>query len=315
MATGELDKRKDQKSTDQVQTFTRYGFFASAALLIRSRVEPIFIVWTWTILIACLIATNGRPPVVPLLLCIVAMVFIATSVYVYNDVIDADMDALNPVKKKRPLASRKVLQKNAMHIVWITGIIGLSIIFFVNVYSFAFSLLFFVLYTLYSYSKIRLKKRFLVKESVIAAGIPITSCIGMYAVAHTLSANAFFASIVFAVFTFLAQPALNDSTDIEEDRLAGVRSLAVVLSWKRRIQFLITSILVVMALTGYAFYAVDFAVILPVYAGVGGIILLWFMVPIMGYYEQGKVLKARKIAYVYYLLLQVFFVISSLEVF
>ena len=308
MVTEEVDK-KDQLGIYRVQAAP--GFFTSAKCLIRSRVEPIFIVWTWTILIACLIATHGRPPVVPLLSSIVSIVFISTSVYVYNDIIDSDMDALNPVKNKRPLASRSVPQKNAMHLVWITGIIGLSIIFFIHIYSFAFSLLFFTLFTLYSHPKIRLKKFFLVKESIIAAGIPITSCIGIYAVLNSFSVNAFFASVVFAVFTFLGQPALNDSTDIREDRLAGVRSLAVVLPWKKRIQLFIFGVCAVAVLTVVAFFALDFAAILPVYAGAGGIILLWFMIPIMNNYEQEKVLKARKIAYIYYLLLQIFFVISS----
>lgn len=314
MVKQKLESKRKPKSGNQWQTSDTPGFFATAALLICSRVETIFIVWTWTVVIACLIATNGRPPVLPLLACVVAIALISISVYVYNDVIDADMDALNPVKKKRPLASHTVIQKNAMKLAYMAGAFGLVIILLVNVYSFAFSLLFFVLFTTYSYPKIRLKKRFLLKESIISVGIPITSCIGMYAVSNSFSVDAFFASVVFAVFSFLAQPALNDSTDIEEDKVAGVRSLAVLITWRRRIQLLVTGVLVVMVLTVVVFTLADFTVILPVYAGVGGVILLWFMIPIMGGFEQERVLRARKTAYVYYLLLQVLFVVSSLDV-
>ena len=80
-------------------------------LLIRSRLEAMF-TWSWCTAISCLIIGQGFPPLRETLLAILAMIFISFSVYLYNDVIDIEMDRLNPEKKKRPLAANLISKKD-----------------------------------------------------------------------------------------------------------------------------------------------------------------------------------------------------------
>ena len=107
---------------------------------------------------------------------------------------------------------------------------------------------------------------------------------------------------------------LTDSTDIEEDRRTGVSSLATKLSWRRRVHVLIAGTVIVMVVIPLLYRIFGFNTALPVYAVVGGLVFLWVVMPMLTMFEEKLVIKAKKIAYVYFALLQVFFVIGSLDI-
>lgn len=304
------EKETELRRTDTTTRIT----FKTSTILIRSRLEAMFI-WSWNTCMACMIAGRGSPPLIPSVLSVTAVVFISLSVYLYNDLTDVAMDRLNAVKRNRPLPAGKASQENALKLVYLSGVTGLAIVLLADVRSFVFGLLYFVLFTVYSHPKVHLKKKFLFKESIIALGIPLTSLVGIYAVSDSLVAHAFFASILFAVFTYMAQPVLTDSIDVEEDRQAGVRSLATTLSWKRRVQLLVAGSLVIMGLIPLTYSTFGFNRVLPVYAVVGGIIFLAAIIPLLRTFEEAAVLKAKKIAYVFFILLQISFIIGSLDVY
>jgi len=294
-------------------------FLKSTGLLIKSRLEAIFI-WSWCTAVACLIVGKGFPPLIPSLMSIIAMIFLSMSVYLYNDVIDSDMDKFVSVKKNRPVTSGKVSKKEAMRLIYISALIGLLIISITNIFSLIFSSLYLVLFTIYSHPKIRLKKRFLFKESIITLGWPLCSLVGSFAVANKFSLNAFFASILFAIFAFMGMPALNDSTDIEADKLFGVKSLAVILNWKRKLQLLIIGVVIIMTLSPLTYINMGFNILLPILVVSGSLIFLRFVFPIIvnlgnvDLIETAVLFKAKRIAYVYFILLQLFAIIGSINI-
>lgn len=303
----------EQETEFQKENEYTPGFLKSLRILAVSRGEAMAI-WSWNTFMACMIAGRGSPPLVPTVLSTAAVVFITLSVYLYNDFIDIDTDRMSSLKRNRPLPQQRVSRTNALRTVLLSGVLGLTLALFVSGYSFLFALLHFSLFTVYSFPKIRLKSRFLFKELIIALGIPLTGLVGIYAVANTFSVHAFFACIVFAVFTYTGQPVLTDSTDIEEDRRTGVSSLATKLSWRRRVHVLIAGTVIVMVVIPLLYRIFGFNTALPVYAVVGGLVFLGVVMPMLTMFEEKLVIKAKKIAYVYFALLQVFFVIGSLDI-
>jgi len=289
------------------------GLLISAVLLIRSRAKEIFM-WLWCTAVSCLIVGRGFPPPLPTIMSIISMFFIATSVYLYNDVIDFEYDKFNLIKRQRPLPSGKVSIINAKKIIYLCGFIGLVVSYFINIYSFFFSLIFFILFTVYSFPKIYLKKRFIIKESIITSGLILTSLVGSYAASGSFSPTAFFASILFSIFAFTGQPAMCDTLDIEQDKMFDVKSLATLINWKRKIQLYITGVLIIMTLTPLTYTQFGYNMLLPIYVVAGGLIFLRFMFPISNRFEQAAALKAYKISYLFMLLLQLFAIFGSLNI-
>ncbi|MBU7045731.1 MAG: UbiA prenyltransferase family protein [Theionarchaea archaeon] len=288
------------------------GFFRAAGILIRSRLEPLS-GWSWNTAAACFIAGRGFPPLIPSILVITAMILISLSVYIYNDVMEAEADKLNSVKKYRPLPSGEVSVKDALTLVYVSGCCGLFMLLLVNLYSLVFGLTYFVLLTAYSHPRIRLKGIFPLKESVLALCFPLTSLLGMYAVANAFVAHAFFAGIIIGIFVYLVEPVITDSTDIEEDTLSGVKTLASLLSWKTRAYLFFLAPLVIIMVVPLVYDALGFTVILPLAAVVGGFAFLWYTIPKMKRFDELFVRKVRNTSHIYFILLQVSFIIGSLN--
>lgn len=289
------------------------NFLKSAAILIHSRAEAI-IIWSWNASIACFIVSRGVPPVIPFILTLGGMMFLSLSVYIYNDCIDVEMDKLNSIKKNRPLPQQKVPESHGLILALIAGFSGLIILFGVNFYSFIFGSIYFLFFTVYSYPKIRLKKYFMVKEVILALGFPLTNLIGMYAVANSFVIDSFFAGSIIGMFAFAAMPAVADSTDIEEDRLAGGKTLAMVLSWKNKILLVIGGALAAFSCIVIAFFAFGFNILLPVLTIGVGMIFIWFMASLLHNFDSELAFKGRKIAGVYVIILQIAFVVGSLQI-
>lgn len=285
------------------------SFLKSSQLLFRSRLFEIFI-WPWGTAVACLIVGKGFPPILPTAKSIITIALIALSVYIYNDTIDFEVDRLNPVKKQRPLASNKVPIKHANILVVISAILGLAISYSINLSCFSFSLLYFLLFFLYSYPKIHLKKRFIIKELIINSAVFLTAFVGNFAVSNTFCPNVLFSTSIIFLLGFSMQPALLDSTDIEADKIQGVKTIAMVLDWRRKMQLLFLGVLVIMTLTPLTYIQFDFNMILPIYVVIGGLIFLRYLYPISNHFEATAAVQAKKIGSVYFILLQVFSIIS-----
>ena len=124
----------------------------SIPVLMRSKIKYLF-AWSWTLALSLLIAGKGFPPIMPSILIFLSMIFVVSSVYTYNDINDREMDRENVVKKNRPIASGEISKADAEKVVYLFGIIGLAIAWFVNIYSFGFILLYFTNFILYSHPR------------------------------------------------------------------------------------------------------------------------------------------------------------------
>lgn len=281
------------------------SFVKSTVLLVKSRKEALGL-WIWCSVVACIVAGRGFPPIQPSLMSIAATFFIALAVYVYNDVVDIDADKYNAFKNNRPIASGEVSSNNAMKLIYISSIVGLTISFLNNFMSFLFSALYFIMFYLYSNPKIHLKKRFLVKESVISSGLIIVGLSVNYAILGSFSLMVFFGFLLFAVFAFLAMPTGFDSTDVVADKLQGVKSIASVLPWRGRMQLAMTGMLAIMTITPFTYVNFGYNIMLPVSIVLTGLVFLWLMYPLMmsvnpvvDTVDKSVLLRTRKIVIIF----------------
>jgi 4-hydroxybenzoate polyprenyltransferase len=283
-------------------------------VLLWSRREVLFM-WSWCVLIACMVATRGSPPIQASVLTLGAVLLVGSSTYIYNDLVDAEMDGLSKVHKGRPMASGRVRKSDAWLTIFASGAAGLVLALLVSLPVFLLCLGWLVLFTAYSHPGIRLKKMFLVKELVVSSGWPIISLVGGYAVTGGVSVSALFSGLLFGAFTFLGLPALSDSFDAYEDGVYGVNSLGRVLSWRRKVQMLGVAALLMMTVTPLTYSQLGFSVILPISAVALSLIMLrWAVFPIVSSFEVHSAQLSRRIIYVYFLVIQVIMVASSMSV-
>ncbi len=289
-------------------------FLSVVPVLIRSRVEPVF-AWTWSAAIGCMIAGRGSPSLTPALMAIVAAAFITLSVYLYNDIIDLEMDATspNPRKKERPLAMGQVDVKDAYKLLSIAAALGLLTAFFINLPTLIVAVTYFVLFMLYSYPPVRLKKRFVVKTLVTSTAPLLCALIGGSAISGAITLPVMFAGGIFGIFGFLTLPAISDTFDIEEDTAFGMKTMGMMFSWRRKMQLMVLAVLITMTLTPLTYVQLGFNVVLPIFVVALSLVLLSQMYPMMNIFEELSVRRIRKFITVYYLLVQILMVIGTLN--
>lgn len=280
--------------------------------LIVSRAEAIFL-WSWMTILSCLIIGRGFPPLFNTFMAVFSSMLIATSVYIYNDAIDRDMDKLNEVKKNRPIVAGSASLETAFQLVAVTGVLGLLSSVYINVKTFISALAFFVVFFIYSMPQVRLKKIFVVKDLVIASGFILCSLIGSTAVTGGIHWPGVFAGFSFGVLGFLVNPSINDSFDVEEDRRFGIRSLAAELSWQTQVLMLGAAVVYIMAASVYAALNLGFNVILPVPVILFSLLVFRQLPVIYPEFDAEKILRMRKTIKAFVFFTHLMFLVSSLN--
>ncbi len=286
------------------------GVLASTGKLLRSRTEAVFS-WPWATTVACLIAGKGVPPLNLTLMAIASVFFTAASVYIYNDYIDAEMDKINNVKSLRPLVQGEVSMKFAQVFVTVTAILGLGISFMINRLAFLMNLSYFTLFFIYSLPAIRIKKMFILKEASISSAFFLTSMVGSAAITNTFHPQCIYVAITLAVFSFFAQPALNDQFDIKEDLMYGVKTMAGTFTWDTKFKMLVASIIAPMLVTPLTYNILGFNLLLPIASTVMSILVLTSIFKLRKEYEETQARTTRKNFYTFFIALQIVFIISS----
>lgn len=281
-------------------------------LLVRKRMNKIF-PWPWCTAVGLLIASRGFPPLFPAGIAIASMFTIATCVYIYNDVIDLEVDKLNPEKLDRPLPSGEVSVKEAMIVIYISGFFGMALSLFVNLKTFLLCLAFMTLFFAYSHPWIRLKKRFLLKEGTIAVGGILSSVIGGMVVG-SISAAVVFWGIFLFIYSFVVLPTFGDFQDIKEDKMNGVKSLAMVWSWKTKIETIILYILIMMTLTPLTYAQLGLNVVFPILVVASCLLFIRFLFPLLSRYEYKPWSRAYKAVHGYWILIQVALILGSIVI-
>jgi 4-hydroxybenzoate polyprenyltransferase len=258
-----------------VLTLEKKGFLGSSIVLFRSRKEAVFAI-TWPLSLATIIAGKGFPPITESFLSIIAVTLLTVSVYVYNDIIDRDMDAFSKQEKKklRPIANGTISITNATRFVFITGLTGLGLCLMINPLVFAIGFVYFLLFFLYSYPSVRFKKMYLIKNLVTSLLLPIGFLMGGASIEKTISMRIGFLSIAYYVLTFFVVPAIADMLDYEEDLAFNVKTIGNSLSWKQNLVLYNIGILVFISssVIGYLFF--DFSGFVPILTSIIGISMM-----------------------------------------
>ena len=223
-----------------------FSFMNSVKLLFLSRISMAFM-FSWTAAIGTIIAGRGLPPMAPTLLAMGASMCIAVSVYLYNDVVDREMDAASPNKEKqeRPIASGVVPVSHAINFIYILAGTGLMLSYVISMTTFIIGLTFFVLFALYSFPAVRFKRMFIVKTLITSTGPSWATLLGGNAASGTLPESLVYAAVIQAALMFFVLPGLADSFDIEEDRAFGIKTLAMVLNWTQKVHMMVVSVFLV----------------------------------------------------------------------
>jgi 4-hydroxybenzoate polyprenyltransferase len=283
-------------------------------VLIKSRLEALFL-WIWSLVIFCMIAGRGSPPIGVTILTVLSGSLIAAAVYIYNDYADLDMDKLNPMKVKRSaLAAGTISKSSALSVIIILSVVGLGISFFISYQVFALLASYYVLFIAYSHPKIRLKKMFLVKEIVTTGGLPIFALVASYAIIGTFSLVAIFASLLFGLYGVLMLPVISDTLDEKEDQMFQVKSLARALSWRRRVQLMAVAMLVMMTVVPITYNQLGLSVIFPIAVVALSLVLLrWGIYPLRTKADKEMITKSRKLVFIYYLIAEIILVVSTMS--
>ena len=127
-----------------------------------------------------------------------------------------------------------------------------------------------------------------------------------------ISPTVLFAGLFIFFFMLFNLPAFRDTTDIKEDKMFGVKSLATILSWKQRLEMSILSILVIMTLTPLTYVNFGFNVIFPIVVVAMSLLVLRFIFPLINRLEQTKYERTVKYIASYFYISQIAMVMASI---
>ena len=101
--------------------------------------------------------------------------FVASFIYIINDILDLEFDKIHPEKKLRPIAANIISIKKALIISFIILVIGLIIVYKINESAFYVTLFYVILNLSYSF---KLKKIPIIDFIIVAIGFVIRLFIG-----------------------------------------------------------------------------------------------------------------------------------------
>lgn len=136
------------------------------------------------------------------LIAFVLFSLIASSIYIFNDLMDIDEDRAHPTKKERPLASGTVSLKNAKILILLLSFTSLSLSFMLNFNLFVVLFIYFVLNIFYS---IKLKHIAILDIFIIATGFVLRLFAGSVVTGINLSMWIILMTFLLAIFLALAK--------------------------------------------------------------------------------------------------------------
>ena len=267
--------------------------------------------YTWLAAVGALMTSHGSPQIVPMVLACASAFTIALCVYVYNDVTDEEMDILNPTKSARPLPAKKATRAEALNFVYLMGIISMILPLFVNLELSLLCAFWLGWFIVYSTPHVRLKKRLILKEGTPALGYFLATIAGAKAVGP-ITLPVMFGGMMSGIFIFFSLPAFRDTQDVKEDTLYGVKSLATILPWKRRLEMVIICVLGIMTLTPLTYANLGLNVIFPIVTVAMGFVLLRVLLPLHKGIEEKRFKTALKFGTSYFFLIQISLILGAL---
>lgn len=135
-------------------------------------------------------------------LAFIAFSFLASAVYIINDLRDIEDDRRHPAKKDRPLATGRVSRQSAYFFITGSLVVGLVISLFLSLALFSFFALYFLLNIFYSF---KLKHYPIIDVSAIATSFVIRLFVGSEAAAVPLSMWIIIMTFLLALFIAFAK--------------------------------------------------------------------------------------------------------------
>lgn len=254
------------------------GLITSYASCVKSRKEVVFI-YTWPAVLCMLIASRGIPPLFEVLKLILAVTFVGYSVYFYNDIKDLEDDLKikelgSPAQSRRPLGSGKISKSMLKKFAIFSAIIGVLVAFAINMQVFILQLAFIVLGLLYSTNPIRLKKRFLMKQLTIMAGLMIVHLSGSLTLG-VINPLILFLMLVSVLLVIGINP-LVDLRDIRGDRFVGVKTIPVIWGPEMTVRLALSVVTAIGAAYAIGYYSLGLSIALPILGAI--IVVSWFYV-------------------------------------
>jgi geranylgeranylglycerol-phosphate geranylgeranyltransferase len=195
-----------------------------------------------------------------------ASFMIIIGMYVFNDLVDADIDRSNG--KKRPIPSGDISKKDAWIFIITTNTVGvlLALMTF-NLASTIIALMVVLVGLMYSAPKVALKDRFLLKTLSIAIAMMLCVMLGSSACCYTNNTDhiANMNSLIVPTHAFLMLGAMifvtspvSDAADITGDALAGRRTIPIVIGRENTIKMsiLFAANMSIVSWLLYSFYTI-----------------------------------------------------------
>jgi geranylgeranylglycerol-phosphate geranylgeranyltransferase len=161
-----------------------------------------------------------------LVLSLLSTFAIVLCVYIYNDISDMEVDRIN--KLDRPLTKGVLSRPQAIRLVTLLGISGLALAFAIDLGFFLFALAYTLLFFIYSFPPIRLKRLFFINKLTVSTGVALT-----YFMGGTLAGSIPVPVFLLAAYGFVAGITMSmtiDIRDIEGDKAGGIKNPAIVWS-------------------------------------------------------------------------------------
>lgn len=292
------------------------SFLKSSIKLMISRIEMIF-VFTWSAAVGSLIASRGFPAIIPTIYGMTSALFLTLAVYIYNDIIDREMDAESSYirkKEERVIAHGIVPVNHAYVLIALSSLIGLGIAYLTNRMTFIIGLAYWIFLMLYSFPLVRFKTKYILKTIGTAFGGPFFPLIlGGSAIENTVSPLVLFAALVSGTYAFLVIPVVADYADIEEDKRHGIKTIPMVYSWSQIVKMLLAgpSLILVSGIIAYLAFGINvYAVVLIV---VSSLLILNKARKLPGEYDEDAVRSVRKSVYAFFMLFDFLIFIGTLN--
>ena len=233
----------------------------------RSRLIVVF-VYTWPALISFLMASSiySQGTLLNALKMIITVTLMGFSVYFYNDLMDINDDIKNlelgnPTPASRPFGSGEISGERLKKFILFSSITSLLVASTINLIVLGLLTAYLILGILYSTEPIQLKKRYLMKQLIIAVGTSIVVLVGAY------TAGGFATPILYMlVLHFIICVGLNpllDIRDVRGDRMMGVKSIPVIWGPEMTVRLYFASIVIIGGATLVGYSSLGFNMAMP----------------------------------------------------
>ena len=249
----------------------------------------VFFIYTWPALICLVIASRGAITISEVLLLVSAVSLVGLAVYFYNDIMDLEDDLKtielgNQMKGLRPLGQKRVSKDALSKFIIFSAALGLLLASLLNMGVLITLSLYIILGVLYSTEPVRLKKRFLFKQLVIASGCGLSILAGAFAGGQITPLVIFLVLMDFALA--MGVNPLVDIPDLMGDRAAGVRTIPAVIGPSMTVRFAIAVLTGIVGggFIGYLGFGLNIALPLLVTLVAGA--LIYVITPLLSRYDD-----------------------------